>query len=126
HHAQGKGQLRRRIGCRALFLEYVLLYYAPAGAAEARGPHAGTPTTSVQDLLPANHVVLVQPATEAHLGAHRRGYLGIEKGTHFGAKGRFLRCVAEVHRCIDKWMPRALTAIREAVTPDRSVTVFAR
>ena len=97
HHAQRERQLHGSPGRGALLVEDVLLDHAPAGAAEALRPHASTPPNPVEDLLPADQVLLAQAPAQQHVLTHLRGQLGGEKRPHLGAEDHLLLGEAQVH-----------------------------
>ena len=97
HHHGAEGHDARRAGECAFFLEQMLLYGAPAGAAEFLGPAVAEPAFFAQNLGPALHVVARQVQIVAHLVRNILGQICPHPAADLFAKSLFFRGECQVH-----------------------------
>ena len=117
HHAQAERYEARGAGGGAFLVEEVLLDGGPARAAVLDRPVRGDPALRVEDLLPADVVVLDHAPMVQDLRADVARKLGAYERAHLRAERLLFRGVLEVHRvCLagrDVILPRG-SALRPA------------
>ena len=96
-HVQAERDEPRPAGRGALFVEDVGLHRRPVEAAVLPRPVAGEPALLVEDLLPADVVVLSEPPVVQHLRGDIAREIRLHERAHLFAKGLLFGGVVEVH-----------------------------
>ena len=99
-HADAEGERRRRRIHLQLFVEDVMLYRGPAGAAIFLRPVRDAPALLVEDAPPVDHLLLGGVAAFDQFLPRRRRHVVAEERPHLFAKRQFFFRESEIHRIL--------------------------
>src|SRR5579864_8774676 len=88
HHRQAERHLPWRTRHEALFLENGALACVPTGTAIFLRPSWRAPTAAMQNLLPGDIVLTLDPPKLQDGIADVRWQMALDKGAHLGAEGQ--------------------------------------